>query len=102
MANRFTPLIKGQEIRIDNHLRGVENNFNNPNQDVHLHKTTVVGKRIQIDIRIPLNSNKEATFMLNEESSKYKKEQDKIIEEVNKVLSDKKELDDFVIKLLKH
>lgn len=57
-------LIDRQEIRIDNHQRAVVNpnfNFDDDNNDIHLDKTTqtrIDGKICEVQIRIPLNSNR--------------------------------------------
>lgn len=56
MATEFTPLIKGQKIRIDNHKRGtgVPNDW--AESGVHIHKTCN-RNGAEFDITIPLNYN---------------------------------------------
>jgi hypothetical protein len=60
-------LIENQKIRIDAHQRGNGHidNWDDPSTDIHIHKTTrakISGKSVNVEIRIPLNSNREATF----------------------------------------
>ena len=74
-------ILKNQTIRIDNHQRGgVPDNWDDPSQDIHLHKSQNSDKKqLRYEIRIPLNTRREITINGNSEPvpSKLKKEIDK-------------------------
>lgn len=57
-------LLSNQTLRIDNHHYG-EVRWDDPSQDIHLHKTSNNNANAQYDIRIPLNSNRDATVSVN-------------------------------------
>lgn len=69
-------LINEQEIRIDNHQRAVTNpncNFDDDDNDIHLDKTTqtrIDGKICDVQIRIPLNSNRPVKITNNKKGLK--------------------------------
>lgn len=75
-------LLSNQTLRIDYHHYG-EVNWDDPSQDIHLHKTSNNNANIQYDIRIPLNTDREATVSVNGRThlssvpSRIKKEVDK-------------------------
>ena len=57
-------LLSNQTLRIDYHHYG-EVNWDDPSQDIHLHKTSNNNANIQYDIRIPLNTDRKATVSVN-------------------------------------
>lgn len=75
-------LLSNQTLRIDYHHYG-EVKWDDPSQDIHLHKTSNNNANIQYDIRVPLNSDREATISVNGRThlssvpSKIKKEVNK-------------------------
>lgn len=63
-------LIENQKIRINAHQRGngYIDNWDDLSTDIHIHKTTrakISGKSVNVEIRIPLNSNRKATFEIS-------------------------------------
>lgn len=71
-------ILDNQTIRIDNHNRGIENNWNDLEQDIHIHKTsnTSVNKREWYEVRIPLR--KKVSVLGTNVPTKIKKEIKKI------------------------
>lgn len=57
-------LLSNQTLRIDYHHYG-EVDWDDPSQDIHLHKTSNNNANIQYDIRIPLNTDRKATVSVN-------------------------------------
>lgn len=53
--NALQPILNKQTIRIDNHQRNVVNDWNDPNQDIHIHKCSNYKKPLQnYEFRISL------------------------------------------------
>ena len=92
------PLIKGQTIRIDDHLQDgrVPHRWND-DRDIHIDKTTNNDKH-KVRIKIPLNSDREITII------DARKEIDdipgNIRREITKALSNKKIREEFVDSVL--
>ena len=92
------PLIKGQTIRIDDHLQDgrVPHRWND-DRDIHIDKTTNNDK-YKVRIKIPLNSDREITII------DARKEIDdipgNIRREITKALSNKKIREEFVDSVL--
>ena len=82
-------LIENQTIHIDPHHRGIEHNFYDKNQDVHIHKEFKnEDKKKKLTIKIPLNSEKSVYISKNIPA--------KIKEEIYNVLNDRKEREFFL------
>ena len=74
-------LIENQTIHIDPHHRGIEHDFYDKKQDVHIHKEFKnKDKKKKIKIKIPLNSDRSVSI--------YRKIPTEIKEEIFKVLND--------------
>ncbi len=93
-------LIKGQEIRIDDHRRGTNQpkDWDDKSAEVHLDKRTSWGKRKRAIIKIPINSNREPYYELdNERDDSFKSKMNK---EINEALSDKKTREKFTKEII--
>lgn len=69
--NSLKPLIENQEIRVDGHQLGTGelNNWDLSSYDIHMHKTTrtrINGKPVEVDIRIPVNSERPITYKVGQ------------------------------------
>ena len=78
-------LIKGEEIRLDNHHINLPFDWDS-SQDIHIHKTTNMdydGKQISVDAKISINSNRGVLIVANKEQT-HKREliREKMIEEI--------------------
>lgn len=83
-------LIENQKIRIDAHQRGNGHidNWDDPATDIHVHKTTrarISGKSVNVEIRIPLNSDREATFEIGKTENEIARR--KLSREIREALS---------------
>lgn len=93
------PLIKGQTIRIDDHLQDgrVPHRWND-DRDIHIDKTTNNDKH-KVRIKIPLNSDREIT-VTNAREEQINGIPRKIQKEITKALSNKKIREEFVDSVL--
>ena len=88
----LTPLIKNQTLRIDNHQWGTQlpNDWKDLNQDIHIDKEIknykYNGKKVNVRIKIPLNSQKPITCDIN--GTKFKEIPKDIFNEIQRALSD--------------
>lgn len=96
-------LIENQKIRIDAHQRGNGhiNNWDDPSTDIHVHKTTrarISGKSVNVEIRIPINSNREATFEIGKTENHIARR--KLSKEIREALSDSDTRQGFINDLI--
>ena len=94
-------LIENQELRIDNHKRNEPNDWDTNSDDVHLHKITQVkfnGKPVTVDLKLPLNSDREPTFKIK--NCKENNLKDKLTKEINDALSDITKREKFTEELI--
>lgn len=97
------PLIENQSIIIDDHKRGTMEikDWDNPANDIHIDKNTkyrINGERQHVQIRLPINSNKDISVEIknkrnNEVPRKLKKE-------IKKAFENKKTREQFVKDLI--
>jgi hypothetical protein len=99
------PLIKRQRIEIDDHNRDgrIIHDWNDPNKDIHIHKRTnykIKGKRRDVDIKIPINSDREYTVLFNGKTTEKYNAHD-LIKEIKKALDDRKTRNEFTSDVIK-
>lgn len=92
-------LINNQVLRIDDHHRGAKEakTFDKSSSDVHLEKITkakVDGKRIQVKIKAPLNS--ERPIQITGDNQNLNKIPRKLKKEIQKAFSNKEKRDKFI------
>lgn len=90
------PLIKNQNIKIDNHIRG--GIMRPDSKGIHIHKRINGHKNFgKIDIRIPLNGDEEISFtnFRGEENLEHK-----IRSEIVEALKDKRKIEMFISEVL--
>jgi len=97
-------LIKNQTIIIDDHKRGSGEikDWNNQASDIHIDKSTnfpIYGKRQDIRIRVPLNSNR--AIKLESFTRKQKNYiPKKLLKEINSAFEDKETRENFMVDLI--
>lgn len=93
-------LIRGQDIRIDDHRSGTNQpkNWDDTSAEVHLDKRTNWGKRERATIKIPINSDREPYYELsNQRDVSFRR---RISKEINDALSDRKKRERFVKEII--
>ena len=90
-------LLSNQTLRIDYHHYG-EVKWDDPSQDIHLHKTSNNNANIQYDIRVPLNSDREATISVNG-GTRLSSVPSKIKKEVKRILNNEDKRNTFIWRL---
>lgn len=91
-------LLSNQTLRIDSHQPG-EFRWNDSSQDIHLHKKSNNNSKCKYDIRIPLNSTRKASVLVDG-SHDLTSVPNKIRTEVNSVINgDANKRDDFIRQL---
>lgn len=96
-------ILKGQKIRIDNHGHYESQRFEDKRFDVHLDKETKTkyyGEKIKVQIRIPVNSDRECTTEIVEGRGEMNRKKKEIFEmvskEVRNAFSEKEERARFI------
>jgi len=92
-------LIEGQILRIDDHKRGNKEvkSFDQKDIDVHLEKITkrkVFGKKVNVKIRAPLNSDKPISISID--NKKNEEIPRKLKKEIQKAFNDKKKRESLI------
>jgi len=88
------PLIKNQSIKIDDHKWGnrEKKDWDNKNNDIHIHKNTktkIDGKKSNLTIKIPINSDRPISIK-NKTQRNRKKIPRKLNKEIQKAFKNKK------------
>lgn len=86
-------LITNQHLRIDNHKRGDNGYWDDPKNDIHLHKTYYLEKKKKLTIRIPLNTTRKVNIEGADDIPSW------IEKEIHKALDKKKVRVKFVAQL---
>lgn len=94
------PLIKGQTIQVDNHHRGtgVPISWDDTTYDLHIHKRKNNNKRIEADIRIPINSDR--PLDINIKKQKNSTTENQLRREIQKALADRSQRQPFIDSLI--
>jgi len=97
------PLIKNQRIRIDDHKRGNREikDWDDPSIDIHIDKSTKIkieGRFQYIDIKVPINTDREIEIKSNWGKIDIPKSLEK---EIHNAFSIQKTRDDFITDLVK-
>jgi hypothetical protein len=101
--NKLRPLINDQKIQVDGHQRGARetNDWDLANHDIHIHKRThtkLFGKPVDVDIKIPLNSDRPITYTIDKKASAIA--QRRLHKEITKILTAEKEFQGFTDDLI--
>lgn len=95
-------ILKNQKVRIDSHGHNEVRQFNDNRYDIHLHKETndykYDGKKVKVEVRVPLNSNRPIDIRVPKGTKDVKREQieKSIIKEIRDAFSDESERKEFV------
>ena len=90
----ISPLIKRQEIIIDSHRRNYSANWDNQADDIHLHKKSLDKGKGKYTIKVPLNSDRGASF--TDGAGNNAPIPNWIKKEINNALGDKLKREKFV------
>lgn len=97
------PLINNQSLIIDDHKWGAkeEKNWDKSSNDIHIDKKTkysIDGKKQEVRIKIPINTNREIT--ISAKRSKISEVPRKLRKEINNAFENKKIRESFILDLI--